>query len=101
MDAVKGDPETVRVARDVLIAGVAKLADEVRLSLDYYATQEGALPISSILVSGAGTAIPGLVAALESALGRSLIVACPPELGALEPLEAARLTVPFGLALDS
>ncbi len=99
--AIQGDPQIVGLARDVLTAGVAKLADELRLSLDYYATQEGALPVGSVLVSGAGSAIPGLVASLEGALGRTLVVATPPELQPFGERAAARLTVPFGLALEN
>ena len=101
MTAIQGDPQTVQMARDVLTAGVARLADELRLSLDYYATQEGALPVGSVLVSGAGSAIPGLVASLEAALGRTLVLATPPELQSFGDRAAARLTVPFGLALDN
>lgn len=99
--ALAGDPEKAGMVRDVLTAGVAKLADELRLSLDYYANQEGALPVGSVLASGAGSAIPGLVSTLESSLGRSLVVARPAELVQLGDRTAARLTVPFGLALDS
>jgi type IV pilus assembly protein PilM len=99
--AVQGDPQTVLRAREVLIAGVARLADELRLSLDYYSTQEAAIPVAAVLVSGAGSAIPGLVSNLETALGRELVVARPPELDSLGDRAAARLTVPFGLALDA
>ena len=101
VETVSGDPQTAQLAREVLVAGVAKLADELRISLDYYATQEGAIPVGSVLVSGAGSAIPGLVETLESALGRSLVVARPVELEPFGDQVAARLTVPFGLALDS
>jgi type IV pilus assembly protein PilM len=98
---VMGDGQTNQLAREVLVAGVARLADELRISLDYYATQEGAIPVGSVLVSGIGSAIPGLVPTLESALGRALVVARPAELGQFDDQVAARLTVPFGLALDS
>lgn len=101
VDVINGDRETNQLARDVLVNGSARLADEIRLPLDYYAAQDGALPVSAVLVSGAGTAIPGLVSRLENALGRELIVARPPELDAFGDRSAARLTVPFGLALDS
>ncbi len=95
------DGDAAQLAREVLDAGVAKLADELRISLDYYATQEGAIPVGTVLVSGAGSAIPGLVEALEAALGRALVVARPVELQPFGDQVAARLTVPFGLALDS
>jgi type IV pilus assembly protein PilM len=101
IETIQGDPAILGAVREILTAGVARLADEIRISLDYYSTQEGALPVGSVLVSGAGSAIPGLVAALEPALGRSLVVVRPIELEQLGDRQAARLTVPFGLALDS
>lgn len=98
---ITGEPEIVAAAREVLSEGASRLADELRLSLDYYAAQDGALPIASILASGPGTAIPGLVGQLESLVGRPLTVARPAALDGLDPVSAARLTVPFGMALES
>ena len=37
------------------------LIDELRLSLDYYGAQEGAVPVARVVLCGPGSAIPGLV----------------------------------------
>ena len=43
--------------------GAARLVDELRLSLEYYAAQEGAVPVESVVACGPGTTIPGLTRA--------------------------------------
>ncbi len=101
LDHIQGDPQIVDATRQVLTGGSATLADELRMSLEYYASQENALPVGDVLVSGVGSAIPGLVGSLEAALGRSLTVVRPSELSGVDDRLAARLTVPFGLALSS
>lgn len=99
-DAIQGDPDTVRAAREALEEGVVKLASELRLSLDYYGTQDGAVSIEEIVACGQGAAISGLAAGLERELGYATRVARPLALAGLPDAEASRLTVPFGLALD-
>jgi type IV pilus assembly protein PilM len=100
VESVDGDPEIVTAAREVLEDGVAKLADEMRLSLDYYGTQENAQAIEEIVVCGAGSVIPGIGAELEKHLGHRVRTGRPPALADLDSNEAARLTVPYGLALE-
>jgi type IV pilus assembly protein PilM len=95
-----GDPETVAEARRTLEEGVGSLVDELRLSLDYYGAQEGALPVQTIVLCGPGSAIAGLPARMEASLGIPISVARPAALEAYEATTAARLTVPFGLALE-
>ena len=100
IESIEGDPDTVRAARAALEEGAGKLAGELRLSLDYYGTQEGAVAIEEIVVCGPGTAIAGLPAA---APGRPRPrAASRPAGGAghLDEPEAARLTLPYGLALE-
>jgi type IV pilus assembly protein PilM len=99
-ETVEGDPEIVEAARAALLEGVAKLAGEMRLSLDYYGSQEGALAIEEIVICGAGTSIPGLAANLERELGFGIRVARPAALAALGDPTAARLTLSYGLALE-
>ncbi|GIK77377.1 MAG: hypothetical protein EDQ89_06820 [Acidobacteria bacterium] len=101
VESVDGDPEIVAAAREVLEEGVAKLADEMRLSLDYYGTQENAQAIEEIVVCGAGSVIPGIGAELERHLGHRVRIGRPPALAGLEGDAAARLTVPYGLALEA
>jgi type IV pilus assembly protein PilM len=95
-----GDAETVAEARRSLEDGVSSLVDELRLSLDYYGAQEGALPVEQIVLCGPGSAIAGVSAQMEAGLGIPISVSRPAALGGFDESEAARLTVPFGLALE-
>jgi type IV pilus assembly protein PilM len=100
VESVDGDDETVAAARDALAEGVGKLADELRLSLEFYAAQEGAMPIEGVIVCGLGTTIPGLVERLQRDLGHPFQVGRPSALAHLDDAAAARLTVSYGLALE-
>jgi type IV pilus assembly protein PilM len=81
----------------------ARLADEIRLSIDYYMTQPQAKPVGEIVLSGPGSADDQLVESLGVHLGLPTIVAAP--LGVLDrsALPASedphRLTVAAGLAM--
>jgi len=99
-DEVEGDAEEVAAAREALEEGAAKLADELRLSLEFYGAQEGAATVERIVVAGPGSTIPGLVERLQSQLGHRFDAVRPHALAALGDNLAARLTVSYGLALD-
>jgi type IV pilus assembly protein PilM len=99
LEDVEGDPEAVEAAREALADGAAKLADELRLSLDYYRTQEGAANIEGVVVCGPGSVIPGLSQRLERELGLRFESARPSALSHLDDAAAARLTLSYGLAL--
>jgi type IV pilus assembly protein PilM len=101
IEEIDGDPELVADARRVLEEGVTSLVDELRLSLDYYAAQESAVPVSRITLSGAGSAIPGLSQRMEEGLGLAISIARPAALAGYDELAAARLTLSYGLALES
>ena len=101
VETIEGDPETVNATREVLQGGVAKLAGELRLSLDYYGAQESAMEVQEIVICGAGSAIEGIAEHVQSNLGYAVSTARPSALSRFEPREAARLTLPFGLGLDS
>jgi type IV pilus assembly protein PilM len=81
----------------------AQLADEIRLSIDYYMTQPQARPVGEIVVSGPGSADEHLVESLGVHLGLPTTVAAP--LGVLDRSALAasedphRLTVAAGLAM--
>jgi hypothetical protein len=82
----------------------AKLADEIRLSIDYYMTQGQARPVGEVVVSGPGSTDDQLVESLGVHLGLPTTVAAP--LGTLDPSGAGgedphRLTVAAGLALGA
>jgi type IV pilus assembly protein PilM len=100
VEEIEGDPETVAGARHILEEGVSGLLDELRLSLDYYGAQEAALAVERIVLCGAGSAIAGLPARMEAGLGLPVTVTRPAALGGFEDARAARLTLPYGLALE-
>jgi type IV pilus assembly protein PilM len=99
-EQIEGDPGIVAEARDALESGVTALVDELRLSLDYYRAQEGAVPVERILLCGPGTAVPGLAARVEAGLGLPISSAVPPALADFEQSTATRLTLSYGLALE-
>ncbi len=101
LEQVPGDPGTVAAARSALEASLGKLADELRLSLDYYGAQEDVPPVEEVVLCGWGSAIPGLAASLGDVLGREVVVRRPQALSGLTDGEAARLTLPYGLALEA
>jgi type IV pilus assembly protein PilM len=101
VEEMEGDPEILAESRAALEEGVSALLDELRLSLDYYGAQESALPVGRIVLSGAGSAIPGLAARMEAQLGAAITVSRPAGLAGFEDAAAARLTLSYGLALES
>ena len=100
VESVEGDPEIVSAARDALAEGASKLVDELRMSLDYYGAQEGALAVQSVVACGTGTTIPGLVERIERELGLRVVAPRPQPLEHLDPAVAARLTLPLGLGME-
>jgi type IV pilus assembly protein PilM len=99
-ESLEGDAELVAAVRLNLEEGVGALIDELRLSLDYYGAQEAAVPAERIVLCGPGSAIPGVAARLEASVGLPISTPRPTALGGLDDPAAARLTVPFGLALE-
>jgi type IV pilus assembly protein PilM len=100
VEQIDGDAGTIAAARECLAEGSAKLADELRLSLEYYGAQEGAVAIEQIVACGPGLTIPGLIDRLQRDLGHAFSVARPAALGHLDAAAAARLTLSYGLALE-
>ena len=80
--------------------GVAKLVDELRLSLEYYGTQDGSVAVESVVACGPGTIIPGLVERLQETVGYPFAIGRPAALAGLDDVTAARLTLSYGLALE-
>jgi type IV pilus assembly protein PilM len=97
---IEGDSEIVSATRETLEEGAAKLGDELRLSLEFYAAQTGVPAVERIVVAGPGSTIPGLTERLQSGLGQPFSTARPGALAQLGDIEAARLTVSYGLALE-
>ncbi len=100
LERIEGDPQIVAASRAALEAGLGGLVDEVRLSLDYYGAQESAVPVGRIVLSGPGSAIAGLPEAMEAGVGLPISASTPAALGEYGETAAARLTVPYGLALE-
>ena len=100
LESIEGDPEIVASARDSLVEGAGRLVDELRLSLDYYAAQEEAVPVEGVFACGPGTTIRGLTERLQRDLGQRFDIARPEPLAHLDGQTAARLTVSFGLGLE-
>lgn len=99
-EEIEGDPETVAQVRGALEQGVDSLLDELRLSLDYYGAQEAALPVEKIVLCGPGSTIPGLAQRMETGLGLPIAAPRPAALESFDEAAAARLTLPYGLALE-
>jgi type IV pilus assembly protein PilM len=100
LEELEGDPEILAASRAALEGGVPRLADELRLSIDYYGAQEESVPVASVVLCGWGSAVPGLAERLGVELGREVEVRRPAALAALDAGVAGRLTVPFGLGLE-
>jgi type IV pilus assembly protein PilM len=83
----------------------SRLADEIRLSIDYYMTQPQAKPVDQVVLAGPGSADGDLVDSLETHLGMPVVVPSP--LGAIDgsalgPNEDPhRYTVAAGLSLGA
>jgi len=99
-DAIAGDPEIVAASRRALEEGAATLVDELRLSLDYYRALESAVPVSGVVLCGAGSAIRGLAAKMEEQVGLSISAPRPAALSQVDDVLAARLVLPLGLGLE-
>lgn len=100
VEQVEGDPTVVATVRRVLEEGVGSLVDELRLSLDYYGAQESAVRVGRVVLSGPGSAIPGLAAQVEELIGLPVSVSRPAALADFDEGAAARLTLPYGIALE-
>jgi len=100
LDQVEGDPALLAAARSSLESGADALLDELRLSLDFYGAQEAAAPVQRVVLCGPGSAIAGLAERLEPGLGLPIAIGRPEALGSLDAASSARLTLPYGIALE-
>lgn len=100
LEQTEGDPALLAAARSALERGADSLLDELRLSLDFYGAQEAAVPVQRIVLCGPGSAIAGLAERMEPGLGLPIAIGAPEALAGLDPASAARLTLPYGIALE-
>jgi type IV pilus assembly protein PilM len=101
LDAVEGDSEIAAEARSVLAAGVDRIADEVRNSLDFYSAQGTGVTVERGVITGPGGGIPGFVEQIDAGLsipvtGGAVMEARP---GTLNGVQPGRVTVAAGLAV--
>lgn len=97
---IEGDQEIITATRESLEEGASKLADELRLSLEFYAAPESVPAVERIVVAGPGSTIPGLTDRLQAGLEQPVSTARPGALAKLGDVAAARLTISYGLALE-
>lgn len=88
------------VAREALEEGATKLAEELRMSMDFYGAQEGVTPVDRVVLCGPGSTVPGLPERIQAGLTLEVSVDLPAALSHLDQEDAARLTVSYGLALE-
>lgn len=99
-EQIEGDPAVIAQARSALESGADSLLDELRLSLDFYGAQEAAAPVERVVLCGPGSGVSGLAEWMEPTLGLPIGIGRPEALTDLDTASAARLTLPYGLALD-
>ncbi len=102
VEAIDGEPGIVSEARAVLSDGVRRIADDLRNSLDFYRSQEGAMSVEAAVLIGPACAIDGFTEQLSSELGIPVETGMPVEgrAGALVGLDPSRLAVAAGLAVE-
>jgi type IV pilus assembly protein PilM len=101
VDAIEGDPEILSDARGVLAAGVDRIVDEVRNSLDFYAGQGPAVMVERVVVTGPAVTIPGFVAHVGTGVTIPVEagVVAEAQPGSLQGIDPARVTVAAGLSV--
>jgi type IV pilus assembly protein PilM len=102
---IEGEQEIITEAREVLENGARRIADEVRLSMEYYhSTVPDAPRVDAAVMAGPGIAIAGLNTLFEQHLGMPVEARSMGQIdvqpGALDGVDGPSLTVATGLALD-
>ena len=92
--------DSAKLTREALEDGATKLAEELRMSMDFYGAQEGVTPVDRVVLCGPGSTISGLPERLQAGLTLDVSVDLPAALSHLDQEDAARLTVSYGLALE-
>jgi type IV pilus assembly protein PilM len=102
---IEGEQEIIHEAREVLENGARRIADEVRLSMEYYhSTVPDAPRVEAAVMAGPGIAIAGLNTLFEQELGMPVEARSMGQIdvqpGALDGVDGPSLTIATGLALD-
>ncbi|HEY6638781.1 MAG TPA: type IV pilus assembly protein PilM [Solirubrobacterales bacterium] len=94
------EKDAAKVTRETLEEGATKLAEELRMSMDFYGAQESVTPVDRVVLCGPGSTIPGLPERIQAGLTLDVSIDLPAALSHLDREDAARLTVSYGLALE-
>jgi type IV pilus assembly protein PilM len=99
---LSGEPEILEEARSVLVDGAARIATEVRNSLDFHRAQAETFPAERAVLTGPAVAIPGFATELGGAIGLEVELGIVREThpGAHAGIDASRLAVAAGLAVE-
>ena len=102
---IEGEQAIITEARETLENGARRIADEVRLSIEYYhSTVPDAPRVEAAVMAGPGIAIAGLGTLFEQELGMPVEARSMGQIdvepGALDGVDGPSLTVATGLALD-
>jgi Tfp pilus assembly PilM family ATPase len=102
---IEGEQAIISEAREVLENGGRRIADELRLSMEYYhSTVPDAPRVEAAVMAGPGIAIAGLNTLFEQELGMPVEARSMGQIdvqpGALDGVDGPSLTVATGLALD-
>jgi Tfp pilus assembly PilM family ATPase len=102
---IEGEQAIIGEAREVLENGGRRIADELRLSMEYYhSTVPDAPRVEAAVMAGPGIAIAGLNTLFEQELGMPVEARSMGQIdvepGALDGVDGPSLTVATGLALD-
>jgi type IV pilus assembly protein PilM len=105
VDNIEGERQIIVDAREVLENGARRIADEVRLSIEYYhSTVPDAPRVEAAVMSGPGIAIAGLTDLFAHELGLPIEARSMGQIdvrpGALDGVDGSHLTVATGLALE-
>jgi Tfp pilus assembly PilM family ATPase len=105
LESIEGEREIISEAREVLENGARRIADEVRLSMEYYhSTVPDAPRVEAAVMAGPGIAVAGLSTLFEQQLGMPVEARSMGRIdvqpGALDGVDSPSLTIATGLALD-
>jgi type IV pilus assembly protein PilM len=103
LEEIEGDEDIVLEARNVLIEGSRRIADEVRNSMDFHAMQIGTAGIENAVMTGPGASIPGLSDELSQAIALPLEIGLVQEAkaGGFCGVDAGHLAVAAGLTVEA
>lgn len=98
LEQIEGEPQIAQAAREVLEDGVARLANEVHTSLEFFAGQSG-VRTERLTVTGPAVAAPGFADRFGADVGRPLEIRTVPEAvpGAFGSHDPAQFSVAAGL----